>query len=92
MNGAKRITAERGRHLLVEGWTIERDVALYPNGELAKAAACYLIGVPHAPNANWPWDAEWWKPSSRIRDLEKAGALIAAEIDRLLAAAPEEGA
>ena len=33
----------------------------------------------------WPWEGEWWKPSGdRIRDLEKAGALIAAEIDRLL--------
>ncbi len=34
----------------------------------------------------WPWDEEWWKPSDNdpIRNLEKAGALIAAEIDRLL--------
>lgn len=33
----------------------------------------------------WPWDDMWWKPSpnDRIRELQKAGALIAAEIDRL---------
>lgn len=33
----------------------------------------------------WPWEAEWWKPEpeNRIRELVKAGALIAAEIDRL---------
>ena len=32
----------------------------------------------------WPWESHWWKPSnSPIRNLEKAGALIAAEIDRL---------
>lgn len=32
----------------------------------------------------WPWDDERWKPArNRIRDLTKAGALIAAEIDRL---------
>ena len=35
----------------------------------------------------WPytWAEKWWKPSpgDRIRELEKAGALIAAEIDRL---------
>ena len=33
----------------------------------------------------WPWDEKWWKPSRRNRVLElvKAGALIAAEIDRL---------
>lgn len=33
----------------------------------------------------WPWDSEWYKPKDRIRDLVRAGALIAAEIDRLLA-------
>ena len=34
----------------------------------------------------WPWDLKYWKPSpdNRIRKLEKAGALIAAEIDILL--------
>lgn len=33
----------------------------------------------------WPktWHPAWWKPSDRITDLAKAGALIAAEIDRL---------
>ncbi|MBF9252456.1 hypothetical protein I2I11_04050 [Pontibacter sp. 172403-2] len=36
-----------------------------------------------APNA-WPWEKRWWKPSADpIRNLVKAGALIAAEIDRL---------
>ena len=44
----------------------------------------------------WPWEPSSWKPTqptgdtidelakARIRDLVKAGALIAAEIDRLL--------
>jgi len=42
----------------------------------------------HTPGG-WPWHYSWWKPSNgnrvadRIRDLAKAGALIAAEIDRL---------
>ncbi len=33
----------------------------------------------------WPFDGEWWKPTPQdpIRQLTKAGALIAAEIDRL---------
>jgi hypothetical protein len=51
----------------------------------------------------WPgsWDTEWDKRpplgnevasvATRIRMLEKAGALIAAEIDRLLRAAPADG-
>jgi hypothetical protein len=40
----------------------------------------------------WPWDSKWWKPTpgNRIRELEKAGALIAAEIDRLLRLEKEE--
>lgn len=43
----------------------------------------------------WPWHAKYWKPGaddsreSRIRELTKAGALIAAEID-YVAAAPED--
>lgn len=33
----------------------------------------------------WPWEESDWKPSDDpVRTLEKAGALIAAEIDRLL--------
>ena len=31
----------------------------------------------------WPWEKSWFKPTDRRRDLVKAGALIAAEIDRL---------
>lgn len=31
----------------------------------------------------WPWDRSWWKPTTPSRDLEKAGALILAEGDRL---------
>lgn len=36
---------------------------------------------------DWPWKSKWWKPTpdDRIRELTKAGALIVAEIDRLLA-------
>ena len=35
----------------------------------------------------WPFDNEYWKPTpdNRIKELVKAGALIAAEIDRLQA-------
>lgn len=35
-----------------------------------------------APNS-WPWEEQWWKPKDPLRDLIRAGALIAAEIDRL---------
>ncbi len=33
---------------------------------------------------DWPWDKSWWKPAlNPMRNLEKAGALILAEMDRL---------
>jgi hypothetical protein len=35
------------------------------------------------PNEFWPWSREDWKPKGAIEDLVRAGALIAAEIDRL---------
>jgi len=42
-------------------------------------------GRVRAPSiVTWPWEREAWKPSEDpIRNLVKAGALIAAEIDRL---------
>lgn len=35
------------------------------------------------PHPDWPWSKKHWKPTSRVRMLEKAGGLIAAELDRL---------
>lgn len=39
------------------------------------------------PPRTWPWGEQYWKPTplDRIRELTKAGALIAAAIDRLQA-------
>lgn len=37
----------------------------------------------------WPFDSKSWKPGTEIRNLVKAGALIAAEIDRRLRAGEE---
>lgn len=83
------IAAERQRQVAAEGWTPEHDDG-HADGEMAEAAACYALPPdlrqesPKGPQF-WPWDAQWWKPSpnDRIRELVKAGALIAAEIDRL---------
>jgi hypothetical protein len=39
---------------------------------------------PWYTRTDWPWNDDDWKPSpDPIRNLVKAGALIAAEIDRL---------
>jgi hypothetical protein len=42
--------------------------------------------VEYCVPEEWPWFQERWKPTpdNRIRELVKAGALIAAEIDRML--------
>lgn len=94
-DGAALIAAERQRQLSDEGWTPEHD-AEWVNGELASAAICYARSVvdgyvtPFLANApiGWPWHEDWYKPSDdSIRNLVKAGALIAAEIDRLQRAA-----
>jgi hypothetical protein len=39
--------------------------------------------LERAPDC-WPWPEGYWKPKDPLTDLVKAGALIAAEIDRLL--------
>ena len=79
-----------------EGWTPKHDDK-HRGKQLARAAASYLAthaepDVDHprtpalnAPCWNWPWSRKWWKPTADpVRNLAKAGALIAAEIDRLL--------
>lgn len=88
MNGIERIAAERRRQIGKEGWTADHDDE-HVGGELAVAAACYAARAGQLdrddPPDAWPWGDEWWKPNDDpIRDLERAGALIAAEIDRLL--------
>jgi hypothetical protein len=91
-DGARQIAAERRRQVDVEGWTPEHDDEA-DSAELARAALCYAdeaavqaSGRRHVDESRpaWPWDESWWKPSADpIRNLVKAGALIAAEIDRL---------
>jgi hypothetical protein len=85
--GTDFIAVERQRQIEVEGWTPEHD-AEHVNGELAQAASCYALIAAHGTESyaddQWPWHSVWWKPSNDpIRNLVKAGALIAAEIDRL---------
>jgi hypothetical protein len=91
--GAGLIAAERERQVNEEGWTPEHDDQ-HKYGEIRLAAKGYLDspdgewigrGGGKVTPMNWPWNAEWFKPTpgDPIRSLVKAGALIAAEIDRL---------
>lgn len=95
-NGLFLIVKERNRQQAAspngEGWTEEHDDK-WTHGQLALAAMGYIIAAVlqvnndgkyiKNPPGTWPWAAEWWKPQDCIRNLVKAGALIAAEIDRL---------
>lgn len=96
--GIELIAEERRRQIEVENWAPNRDVR-HVDESLAYVAACYTIpsngrniyagsnGLSNIINVLWPksWAFKFWKPSpeNRIRELQKAGALIAAEIDRL---------
>lgn len=86
--GIELIELERIRQVTQEGWSAEHDDR-HGGGELADAALCYITAEDSETfdevilGMNWPWHTDWWKPSDRIRNLTKAGALIAAEIDRL---------
>lgn len=84
MCGVELIAAERKRQVEQEGWTPAHDDE-HAHGELADAAVCYALARgSESGAAGWPWEPSWWKPSGdAVRDLTKAGALIAAEIDRL---------
>jgi hypothetical protein len=86
--GVQAIATERLRQVAVEGWSPEHDDE-HIHGEIAAAAAAYTMvsdpdGAGDCADEWWPWDSESWKPSvDPLRNLARAGALIAAEYDRI---------
>jgi len=95
LSGAGLIASERLRQMTQECWTPEHDDQ-HRKFQLTLAAMSYAAavatpdewnlkqGLPQAPCHDWTWAKKWWKPSDDpVRNLVKAGALIAAEIDRL---------
>ncbi len=97
--GVKMIAAERKRQVEYEGWIAKHDNE-HDREELATVAALYASPVKLYTRGDyrggiafidpWPltWDRRWDKREkhSRLRSLAIAGALCAAEIDRLLRA------
>ena len=95
--GAWWIAFERDRQKDEEGYDADHDAG--HADELAHAGAAYALadewrgsdeGTNSAPPI-WPWSPVYWKPTPerRIRELVKAGALIAAAIDALLDEEPD---
>lgn len=75
------IAEERRRQVEEEGWTPDHDDC-HVDGELGEAAAAYAA-IHDGADTLWPFSDEWFKRTTRRRDLIKAGALIVAEIERL---------
>lgn len=96
--GIELIAEERLEQLRKHGWSVDHDDG-HRSGELNDAAIGYAQAAAYqargesldfvrsavpAAEIRWPWEDSWWKPSADpVRNLVKAGALIAAEIDRL---------
>lgn len=101
------IARERARQREKEGWSAKHDddhdggelalaAACYVLAEPARqpgTAAAWLRVQTDFQWLLWPWDRDSWKPTpeDRIHELVKAGALIAAEIDRLQRAEEQRG-
>lgn len=91
-SGIEIIAKERKRQQTEECRTRAKDLMNNQQEELAVVAAAYAspartrkYRTSSRLPMHWPWHETWWKPTpeDRIRELAKAGALIAAEIDRL---------
>ena len=96
MNAVFLISIERQRQINEEGYSIEHDDK-HVNGELANFACCYALEPMGGDASNMvkTLNPEGWELKfscnentddnidGRIKDLIKAGALIAAEIERL---------
>lgn len=95
--GVELIAQERDEQINKHGFSIEKDKEFYQEKELLSAALCCLFqdeslfldqDTPAHPADYWPgnWDDKFLDNISRknrIEQLQIAGALIAAEIDRL---------
>lgn len=91
--GAELIAEERARLIQTWGWDAEHDDQ-FISAQLITAAEGYTNAAWNnvvcgktqdlRQPAGWPFGSKVWSPSTDpVRNLAKAGALIAAEIDRL---------
>lgn len=99
MNGIELITEERKRQIEKEGWSESHDAEHSDMSLAVAGASYALHAASAHTGEHfswgdifrecalkvWPFDREWFKPTPEdpIRQLVKAGALIAAEIDRI---------
>lgn len=87
MSGIGRIAERRQRQISDHHYDRAHDDE-HVNGELKDAAIAYAMAADASAGDcardYWPWDDDIWHPDEDpIETLANAGALIAAEIDRL---------
>ena len=97
--GTKLIEQYREEQISKHNWSVQHDIDVNKDGQLILGAAAYLLGAtpitvltPSGPavivaEQLWPsnWSKQWLKLSdNKVKNLSKAGALVAAEINRLL--------
>lgn len=98
--GIELIVKERNRQIEEEGYTKDQDKFYNNRELGEAGACYAIMGILDDTTRDkarsglvpllWPWDYLSWKPSmdnsneGRVRDLTKAAALLAAELDRLL--------
>lgn len=84
LRGADLIAAERRRQIDDEGYDDEHDARHVPS-QLVDAAMAYIyayLDQRDSARMYWPWGIDHFKPRDQVSNLTRAGALIAAAIDR----------
>lgn len=106
-SGAEEVESQDGMEMAIaiDYWLEFIDALDAARAMLAAApqteppSAALAAGWPHERDIGrglkpqyWPFNQEWWKPTTARHNLVKAGALIAAEIERIDRAAQKGGA
>ena len=83
--GADLICQERRRQIEVKGYNAYHDFREPLNHLVAGGISYAICDIDEeCASAWWPWELDQWKPKDRMRNLIRAGALIAAAIDKML--------
>lgn len=88
MTGVELIAIERQEQIIKHKRTIENDVIENREGQLIDGAMQLLKELPNDRKKPYMWNKPIWEHMRNKGDIERyaiAGALIAAEIDRLQA-------
>lgn len=85
MYGIEQIREEREKQIGKHGYNLKHDQKHF-NKELLFAALAYLNSAIYGTSVgheDWPFENIYWRPEGYIDCLKKAGAFIAAELDRI---------